>query len=249
MYQPRIYRNWVQDKELVSYSVIVEETDLYIRTSCNLKGKAISSVCKYRKQIESYIELHPEFAESFKPLVITGSCPHIIKEMIAASEKFDVGPMAAVAGAIAEFVGKDLLSFSHEVIIENGGDIFISSKKNRTIAIYAGNSSLSGKYGIEIEANDTPLGICTSSGTVGHSFSFGKADAAVITADSASIADAAATAICNMVTTKDDIDKAIVYAKRSGLLKGVIIIKDEAMGVWGNIKLCELSQNEQMPKG
>ena len=229
---------------MVSYGVIVKETDLYIRTSCNLKDNAISSVGKYRKQIEGYIELHPEFAKSFKPLTTDTNSPAIIKDMIKASEKFDVGPMAAVAGAIAESVGKDLLKFSDEVIIENGGDIFISSKKNRIIAIYAGSSPLSGKYGIEIKAEDTPLGICTSSGTVGHSFSFGKADAAVIIADSTSIADAAATAVCNMVTTGDDINQAIDYAKSSGLLKGAIIIKDDSMGVWGDIQLCELPQNE-----
>ncbi len=243
MYQTRTYRNWVQDQDLVSYSVVVNETDLYIRTFKNLKDIARGSVCRYRNQIENYIELHPEFAKSFKPLVMTGSCPDIVKDMVEASKKFDVGPMAAVAGAIAEFVGKDLLKFSDDVIIENGGDIFISGKKNRTVAIYAGNSPLSGKYGIEIKAEDTPLGICTSSGTVGHSFSFGKADAAVIVADSASIADAAATAICNMVLTKNDINQAMDYAKSSGQLKGVIIIKDDSMGIWGNIKLCEMPQN------
>ncbi len=244
MYQPRAYRNWVTDKDLISYSVIVKETDLYIRTSRNLKDIALSSICKYREQIENYIALHPEFAVSFEPLKIKGNCPEIIKEMAAASEKFNVGPMAAVAGAVAHFVGRDLLNFSDEVIIENGGDIFISSKKNRTIAIYAGNSPLSGKYGIEIKAGDTPLGICTSSGTVSHSFSFGKADAAIILADSASVADAAATAICNMVKTKDDINPAIEYARGTGLLKAVIIIINDSMGVWGDIQLCELSENQ-----
>ena len=240
MYQPRTYRNWVTDKDLVSYSVIVKETDLYIRTSGNLKDIAFNSVSKYRKQIETYIKSHPEFAVSFEPLKINSGCPEIIKEMAEASEKFNVGPMAAVAGAVAHFVGKDLLKYADEVIVENGGDIFISSKKNRTIAIYAGNSPLSGKYGIEIKAVDTPLGICTSSGTIGHSFSFGKADAAVIEADSSSVADAAATAICNMVKTKEDINPALDYARSTGLLKGVVIIKDDSMGAWGEIQLCEL---------
>jgi uncharacterized protein len=243
MYQPRTYRNWVTDKDLVSYSVIVKETDLYIRTSRNLKDIALSSIYKYRKQIENYISLHPEFAVSFEPLKVNSNCPEIIKEMAEASEKFNVGPMAAVAGAVAHFVGEDLLKLSDEVIIENGGDIFLSSKKNRTIAIYAGNSPLSGKYGMEIKAEDTPLGICTSSGTVGHSFSFGKADAAIILADSASLADAAATATCNMVKTKEDINPAIEYARSTGLLKGVIIIIKDSMGAWGDIQLCELSDN------
>jgi hypothetical protein len=244
MYQPRTYRNWVQDKDLVSYSVIVRETDLYIRTSSDLRDKALSFVRKYRKQVEEYILLYPQFVVSLQPLTINGNCPAIIKDMAEAARKFEVGPMAAVAGAIAQYVGNDLMQFSDEVIIENGGDIFIAGKKNRTVAIYAGNSSLSGKYGIEIPAEDTPLGICTSSGTVGHSFSFGKADAAVILADSAVLADAAATSICNMVITKDDISKAIDYARSTGLLKGLVIIKDDSMGVWGEIKLCELSEQQ-----
>jgi len=106
MYQPRTYRNWIKDKDLVSYSVIVKETDLYIRTPRNLKDIAFSSACKYRKQIEGYIELYPEFAKSFEPLTKTDNCPDIIIDMLEASQKFNVGPMAAVAGAIAHTLVK-----------------------------------------------------------------------------------------------------------------------------------------------
>jgi ApbE superfamily uncharacterized protein (UPF0280 family) len=98
---------------------------------------------------------------------------------------------------------------------------------------------------VEINAADTPVGVCTSSGTVGHSFSFGKADAAVIIASSATLADAAATAIGNMVITREDIDRALDYARSSSLLKGVIIIKDDSMGMWGNIRLCEIHQKDK----
>ncbi len=240
MYQARTYRNWINDRNLASYSVIIKETDLYIRTSYNLKDKAFNSAGKFRNQIESYIQLFPDFATSFKPVFVDSESPQIIKDMADASGKFNVGPMATIAGAISEYVGKDLLAFSEEVIIENGGDIFISSKKNRIVAIYAGNSALNGKYGVDISAEDTPLGICTSSGTVGHSFSYGKADAVVILASSASIADAAATSICNMLKTKNDISKALDYAKSTRLLKGAVIIIDNEMGVWGDLKLCEL---------
>ena len=232
----------MHDKDLVSYSVIVRETDLYIRTTSDLNGQALDSVLKYRRQIEEYISYHPEFATTLKPLIINDTSPEIIKDMAMASQKFDVGPMAAVAGAIAEFVGKDLMKYSDEVIIENGGDIFLSSKRNRTVAIYAGNSPLSGKYGLEIKADATPLGICTSSGTVGHSLSFGKADAVVTLADSASLADAAATAIGNMVKSKNDINPVLDYARESGFLKGIVIIKDDSIGAWGNMELCELPE-------
>lgn len=244
MYQARTYRNWIHDRNLASYSIIIKETDLYIRTSSDLRDKAFNSASKFRNQIENYIQLFPDFAKSFKPVFVGNGSPQIIKDMAEAAELFNVGPMAAIAGAIAESVGKELLESSEEVIIENGGDIFVSSKKNRTIAIYAGSSPLNGKYGIDISAEDTPLGICTSSGTVGHSFSFGKADAVVIVAGSTLIADAAATAICNMVKNKSDISKALNYAKNTSMLKGAVIVKDKDMGVWGELRLCEISRCE-----
>ena len=201
MYQERTYRNWIQDKDLYSYSVIIKETDLYIRTSCNLNDKAFNSASKFRNEIENYIKLYPDFSTSFKPLPIDIKSPDIIKDMAEAAEIFDVGPMASIAGAISEYVGKDLLAFSEEVIIENGGDIFISSKTNRTVAIYAGNSALNGKYGIDI-GRGLPTGYLYF---IRHSralIQLRKRDAVVILAGSATIADAAATSICNMVKTK-----------------------------------------------
>jgi ApbE superfamily uncharacterized protein (UPF0280 family) len=159
--------------------------------------------------------------------------------MAISCEKFNVGPMASVAGAIAQFVGNELSAFSPEIIIENGGDIFLKSRKDRVVGIYAGKSPLSGRFGLEIEGKETPLGICTSSGTVGHSLSFGRADAAVVVAESALVADAAATAVGNRVSTTGDIDSGLEYARKSKLLKGAVIIKDDKMGIWGDIRICE----------
>ncbi len=128
----------------------------------------------------------------------------IVKTMAEAAEKAGVGPMAAVAGAIAEYVGRELLPFSREVIVENGGDIFLKTQKTRSIGIYAGESSpFTGKLALRIEPKDTPLGICTSAGTVGHSLSFGKCDAAILVSPSASLADAAATAVGNLIQSAD----------------------------------------------
>ncbi len=247
MYKPRTYRGWVSGKNLFSFNVTVKETDLYIRASSDLSERMKDLVLGYRSEIEDYIKKQPLFATTLKPWAESIDCPPIIKDMIESTAKFDVGPMAAVAGAIAQFVGNDIISLSPEFIIENGGDIYIKSGIDRIVAIYAGNSSLSGKYGLEIKGKDTPLSICTSSGTVGHSLSFGKADAVVIVADSAPIADAAATAIANIVITVDDIDKAIIYAKNSNLLKGAVIIKDDKMGIWGDIKLCEIAPTGENP--
>jgi ApbE superfamily uncharacterized protein (UPF0280 family) len=240
-YQPRTYRHWIDSKDLVEFTVTVKETDLYIRATTNLHKKARKAVIKYRVQLEKYIEQNPAFQESLEPLASDANAPYIVKMMVEAGEKAGVGPMAAVAGAIAESVGKELLEYSPEVIVENGGDIFIKSLKKRVVGIFAGESPLSGKLGLEIDPKDTPLGICTSSGTVGHSLSYGQADAVVAVAVSATLADAVATAIGNRVKKVDDIAAAIEFGGSISDLKGLVIIKDDAVGVRGDIKLCQTS--------
>ena len=237
MYQPRTYRHRVKDDSLVAFQVVVKETDLYIRALSNLHRKAYRLVVKYRGMLEAYIEREPDFLTSLEPISVGRDAPRIVQEMAAAASRADVGPMAAVAGAIAEFVGKELLVFSPEIIVENGGDIFLKSQRKRTIGVYAGSSPLTGEIGLEISGGDAPLGICTSSGTVGHSLSFGKADAVIVLAGSATLADAAATAIGNRVGQADDIPRGIEFAQGIEGLGGVVIIKDDKLGVWGEVKI------------
>jgi uncharacterized protein len=237
MYQPRTYRNWVNKKDLVTFNVIAEETDCYFSASVNLESKARKSILKYRSILKKYIAGHPLFLTTLKPIPVEKDSPQIVKTMAEAGEKASVGPMAAVAGAIAWYVGQELAEFSKELIIENGGDIYLRSLKDRLIGIYAGRSPLSGKVGLEIAAGDTPLGISTSSGTVGHSLSFGKADAVVVVAETAIVSDAVATAIGNLIVQAADIPLGIEKAKTMPSVQGIVIIKDEELGVWGNIKL------------
>jgi ApbE superfamily uncharacterized protein (UPF0280 family) len=240
-YQRRTYRHWIEGKDLITFNVNEKETDLYIRATANLQRKAIRLVSKYRRQLEKYIEKYPVFQTSLEPVSVAENAPEIVKQMAKAGKKAGVGPMAAVAGAIAEGVGKELLEFSPEIIVENGGDIFLKILKKRVVGIYAGSSPLTGKIGLEISPRETPLGVCTSSGTVGHSLSFGKADAVVVTAASAALADAAATAIGNRVKQPGDIDKALELAREIGGLKGAVIIIGKDIGGWGEVKLCETS--------
>ena len=238
-YQPRTYRHHIESTGLAAFTVAVKETDLYIRAGSNLQRKARRLVLKYRAQLERYIEQNPGFQTSLKPLPLPETAPRIVKEMIEAGQKANVGPMAAVAGAIAEFVGTELLEFSPEIIVENGGDIFIKASSKKVVGIYAGESPLSGKIGVEIPPQETPLGVCTSSGTVGHSLSFGRADAVVTIARSAALADAAATAVCNLVQKPADINTAIEKGRNISGLKGIVIIIGGDIAVWGSIKLCE----------
>ena len=240
MYEPRTYRHWVKGTDLISFNVVVKETDLHIRASTNLKRKANKSVLKYRDALEKYIERHPSFLTSLEPLPVGDDAPLIVKSMAEAAAKVRVGPMASVAGAIAEFVGNELLAFSPEIIVENGGDIYLKTLKKRVVGIYAGKSPLTGKIGLEINGEGTPLGICTSSGTVGHSLSYGKADAVIVLSKSATLADAAATAIGNLIAQPSDIPKGIEFAKTTDGLQGVVIIGGDNIGLWGEVKICPM---------
>jgi ApbE superfamily uncharacterized protein (UPF0280 family) len=237
MYQPRFYREWTKDKDLVSFSVVVKETDLYVRARHNLKRKVLKAVSKYRTLLERYIERHPEFLTALEPLEVGEDAPQIVKDMTEAARKAGVGPMAAVAGAIAEYVGRELLPSSPEVIVENGGDIFLKTLKKRLIGVYAGESSFTGKIALEIQPGETPLGICTSSGTVGHSLSFGRADACIVLSPSTLLADAAATAIGNLIVEASDVLRGIDFAQGVEGIKGVVIIKDDQIGIWGEVKI------------
>lgn len=237
MYSKRKYRDLFKGINLEFFQVCVGETDLMIGAGKNLEREALSAVRKYRAQIEKYIEEHPDFKASLVPVPASADAPYIVAEMCTAGYAAGVGPMASVAGALAQMVGEELLKQTDEIIVENGGDIYIKTNSIRRTGIFAGNSPLSGKVSIEIFPEDTPLGICTSSGTVGPSVSFGKADAAVITAKSAFLSDAAATALGNLVKSEADIVSALEIALSIQGVEGALVIIGDKMGVMGNIKL------------
>jgi len=237
MYQPRAYRNEIKDGGLVSFTVAVKETDLYIRAVRDLTREAQAAIHEVRSPLEEYIREHPLFLHSLAPVEVENGVAEIVRVMAEAARLANVGPMAAVAGAVAEMVGRKLLAFSPEVIVENGGDIFLKVSSRRQIGIYAGGSAFTGKLAIEVEPGQTPLGICTSSGTVGPSLSLGLADAAIITSPSAALADAAATAVGNVVRGEQDIDAAIEHGKQIRGVTGIIVMVGGSMGAWGDIKL------------
>jgi len=147
--------------------------------------------------------------------------------------------MAAVAGAVSEFVGNDLLQLNQteNLLIENGGDIFLKSKNKQTVSVFAGESALSYKVNILIKPEETPLGICTSSATVGPSLSFGNADAVCVISQSATLADAAASAIGNRVKSKKDIKTVLEYGIKIPEVRGIVIIYGNDIGIIGNIEL------------
>jgi ApbE superfamily uncharacterized protein (UPF0280 family) len=236
-YEPRIYRRTCQSQDLVSFSVVIRETDLFILAEKNLQEQARKAALECRRILDQYIARNPLFLKSLIPLPDDPKAPSLVSSMILAARKARVGPMAAVAGAIAEFVGRELLNLSSQVVVENGGDIFLQSSQTRTILILAGKSALSGRIALEIEAEQSPLGICTSSGICGHSLSFGCADAVVILSPSTALADAAATAIGNIVQTRDDMDTALQQAQAIEGIDGAVLLKDDSAGFWGKVKI------------
>jgi ApbE superfamily uncharacterized protein (UPF0280 family) len=239
-YVERTYRQQMRAAELVSFGVKVEQTDLYILAERDLTDEARRSAATARRTVEAWIEHHPAFSRSLEPVSCPADAPRIIREMCAGARAAGVGPMAAVAGAIAERVARDLAPQSPNVIVENGGDAYLMGDRERTVAIFAGASPLSNRLGLVVPADRQPLSVCTSSGTVGPSRSFGKADAAVIAAANAALADAVATATANRVKQPEDIAGAVEWAAHIEGVVHVLAIMGSEMAAWGELELARL---------
>ena len=233
MYEERKYREWSNSNNLIISNVKDFESDLYILSEINVEEIAIREVKKIRDIIFKYGEENAIFFKSLIPLKVKDYDPKIIKHMKEATAKANVGPMASVAGAVNFYLSKKLEKICKTLIIENGGDLYIKSSKERIINIYAGESIFKDKINILSKGE---IGICTSSGIMGHSLSFGKADAVVVKDKDTLVADSFATSIGNMIKTKEDIEKGLEFAKQNNL-EGVIIIAFNKIGIWGNIKL------------
>ena len=237
MYQERTYRKHMKIDGMISFNAREYESDLQISAKFNLETEAKKAIIECRSIITEHIRKYPQFLTSLSPISPPWDAPDVVLNMYNAAQLANVGPMAAIAGAVSKYTGNHLLQFTDEVIVENGGDIFIKSKLDRRILVYAGSSPLSNRLALLIPGNDQGLGICTSSGTVGHSLSFGKADAAVILSKDAVLADAAATAVGNVVKDKSFIEAGIEYAMSIEGVDGVLIIVGDRMGAWGDINI------------
>lgn len=237
-YQRRFYRDWIKKENLFHCRIVIQETDVLIITDKRQdKNWLKQKIERYRKEIQDYIAQDRGFLVSLKPVSVSFSAPTIVKKMAEAARKANVGPMAAVAGAIADSLGRELNNMGcEEIIIENGGDIYLQSKKERKVGIYAGENKPWRSLAFKISPLQTPLGICTSSGILGHSLSFGSADAVVILAVDGFLADAVATATANQVQKKEDLEKALVFARSISGIKGVVIVFQDYLASWGEVE-------------
>lgn len=252
-YTERDYRKLVTRTGLVSTNVRIEETDLHILAERDVAELATDLILQYRAQLEKYIVKNPQFCASLDPLSMDKIAPPLIRDMLKAGLQAGVGPMAAVAGTIAEYVGKGLMaSGCCEVMVENGGDIFLQRSHDCSIAIFAGESPLSYKVGVKISSTQMPVGICTSSGTVGHSLSMGEADSVTVLSASTPLADAAATRLGNEVGKADagnGIGHALATAREIEGIMGVVVICGERMGVTGDVELIRIDMEEGSGNG
>lgn len=242
--EPRFYRNGMGMDRFYSFIIAYKDSDIWIgidkQSYCNeIAEFAHKKLIETRNILEAYILQHPEFESSYSPITLQLNAPQIVVEMAKASEKANTGPMAAVAGAISEYIAKAIKqTFDiEEIVIENGGDLFLGLRKNLVLSVYAGESPLSEKIGIEIPAMETPLGVCTSAGTVGPSFSFGKADAVMVACKNTALADAFATAIGNRVKTAADIENELYLCDQNPEIISLLIVCEEKLGIKGKFEL------------
>jgi ApbE superfamily uncharacterized protein (UPF0280 family) len=198
---------------------------------------AIHAIVYHRLELETYIRFHPNYAETLQPLEVDPVAPLIVRKMAEAAARADVGPMAAVAGALAdEAVDAMIRAGSKVSIVEDGGEVSADSEEAFTVALNAGPNALGRGIGFSIEPSDCPIGIATSSATVSHALSFGEADAATVFAEDAAHADAAATAVCNAVVGEDvvrSIELGLEAVKRLSHLRGALIVRGDHIGSVG----------------
>ena len=235
----RFYRDYTDSARWKSSRVTVETTDLLIRARSCSQARAENIVRRLRQEIRDHVRVQPDFLTSLSPVERTGCTPRIIELMYSASEKTGVGPMAAVAGAVAELVGAELAEDSEEVIVENGGDIWMTLTEPAKITLFSGSRYFDSALAISVSPEKTPCGVCTSSGRIGPSLSFGRADSATVISGDTALADAAATGAANMVQTSDDLTCALEWALGTPGVRGGVIVYRHEMAAQGDIELAK----------
>ena len=223
MNQPRIYRSFTH-REAV-FNICCEAFDAVTK-----------EILRQRRILEDYIARHPAFQRSLEPIPLRADAPEVARRMDRAARLVGVGPMAAVAGSMAQLAAEaGLKAGSPEAIVENGGDIYIQATEPVIIALHTGTAELADRLAFSIEPGDTPISICSSSGKMGHSMSLGDCDLATVVAKDAALADAAATMAANLVKTIGEVDAALERIAGIEGVEGVLIVKDNRIGLAGHL--------------
>ena len=237
-----LYRSKIAATDLVRSHVVVKETDLLVLSEIDIGLLVRDILLTQRDRLERYIAGNPMFRETLVPIAVSAAAPGIVKSMALAGQAAGVGPMAAVAGAVCEAVAGGIGGSVSELILENGGDLYISSARERIVGIFAGETMRGGAIGLRLAPDRTPVGVCTSSGRIGHSLSLGDSAAATVIARSCALADAAATAVGNRVRGRDGVREGVAAARDISDVLGVVILRDGQLGAWGDVELVGLQE-------
>ncbi|MDD5194523.1 MAG: UPF0280 family protein [Candidatus Omnitrophica bacterium] len=240
MYEERFYRKATHGDFCIE--VCYKESDLLIYSDRYIdKTQAFECLKNYYHQVEEYARLNPVFLTTLSSMLTDKNAPEIVREMQACSQVASVGPFASVAGAIASYVGKAFLSQTGEIIVENGGDIFLKINSDKRIGVYLGehfsDSRQASNLALKIKKREYPFGIASSSAYIGHSLNFGMADLVTVLAETSSLADGFATAISNRIKSQSDVDAAISCAKNNPKISGLLIAIKGKIFIWGELEI------------
>jgi ApbE superfamily uncharacterized protein (UPF0280 family) len=207
-----------------------------LRICCDRFDVVVAEIVRQRRILEEYIARHPSFQSVLAPIDLRTDAPEVARRMAWAARRVGVGPMAAVAGAMAQLAAEAALAAgAGEVIVDNGGDIYLKATAPVLIVLGTGTAKLADRLAFSVEPDETPLSICSSSGKMGHSMSLGLCDLATIVAKDAALADAAATQAGNLVKTVEDVDGALEKIMRIEGINGVLLVKDDRIGLAGHL--------------
>lgn len=204
------------------------------------------AIVQERTKLESYILRHPEFKSSLTPLSLLPDAPKIAVKMSKASHATGLGPMASVAGTIAQ-AGVEAAQNAGcgEAIVENGGDMFLASGSPVTIGIYAGKNVVGSQLAFHLQPEELPVAICSSSSKMGHSLSFGDCELATVVAKDAALADSAATLVCNSIAGETEVAKVLDTVGQISGIRGILVVKNSNIGLWGDLPQLVRNQDTQ----
>lgn len=241
-YVERRYRSRM-GRDAVTFTVSHRESDLWIAVDSGdpaaMTARTKRFLADLREQLERYLDRDPDYRRALIPYLPQPDAPSLLHKMAVAAATAGIGPMSAVAGAVARETGRMLRrEFGvGEVLVENGGDIYADVHRPLDVALFAGTSPLSERVGLHIPLQNAPLGICTSSGTVGPSLSFGRADALMIVCRDVLLADSYATAFANRIRTEEEVGTVVEQACAAPEILGAMAVKGERLAVGGAFEL------------
>lgn len=232
----RFYRQTVAD-DLYTFEITIKESNLFVKTCKDLKTIAFDALYSIRKDLESYILKSKSFLASLSPIKQDKNAPDIVKSMIKVSSYVGVGPMACVAGAVSQEVGKVLLQHCGECIVENGGDIYLKLDRDTSLGLYVGKDNPLNRLSIILKKSNKPYGICTSSAKIGPSLSFGSSDVSLIISHDAYFSDCLASACGNIIKNEQDLKKAVDLARKFKETVGCCFVCNQKVAFWGDIEI------------